>query len=191
MIKADSLAVRVLNFALRIAYRRCDVIADLGICMRRLLIEASGETVGRQQAAGQVQVAEPLPFVAVADNPIGGSDSLWEADAMTRVDEHSVQLLEAECTLTASTAADTEWRSGRYATLVPWSLVEPSEPAQPDALVREQLFGSCTLGLLYSGNFGRAHCFDALLALARQLAVRTSASVSPAEGCGLTRFVRQ
>src|SRR5690606_29225768 len=90
MIKADSLAVRALNFALRIAYRRCDVIADLGICMRRLLIEANGETVGRQQTTGDVQVAEPLPFVAVADNDINGSDRLWAADAMTRGDEHSV-----------------------------------------------------------------------------------------------------
>jgi len=118
MVKADSLLVRAIEFALRIAYRRCDVIADLGICMRRLLIEAGGDSEG-------ARVAKP--------------------------------------------ATEPEWRSGRYATLVPWSLVEPSEPAEPDPLVREQLFGQARLGLLYSGNFGRAHCFDTVLALARQL----------------------
>ncbi len=118
MLKPTSPFVRMINVALRIAYCRCDVIADLGSCMRRLLIEASGD---RQQATG------------------------------------------------VSTAADTSWRSGRYATLVPWSLVEPSEPAQPDPDVREQLFGQASLGLLYSGNFGRAHSFDVLLELARQL----------------------
>lgn len=118
MLKADSLLVRTLHFWLRIAYRRCDVIADLGSCMRRLLIEASGET----------QTVRHL-----------------------------------------SLASESSWRDGRFATLVPWALVEPSRPAQPDPLVREQLFGEAALGLLYSGNFGRAHCFEAVLELARQL----------------------
>src|SRR5690606_21896311 len=91
------------------------------------------------------------------------------ADAIMRVDEHADFSAEAGGTLTATSAVATLWRSGRNATLVPWSLVEPCEPAKPDPFVREPLFGSRALGLLYSGNFGRAHCFDALLALARQL----------------------
>ncbi len=118
MLRSNSLAVRLLDSILRIAYRRCDVLVDLGDCMRQLLIEASGDTA-----------AQPL-----AVQPIGAGSP-----------------------------------SRRYTTLVPWSLVEPSEPARTDPAVREELFGDSALGLLYSGNFGRAHDFSALLALAREL----------------------
>ena len=54
-------------------------------------------------------------------------------------------------------------------TLVPWALSEPAEPEKPDPRVRQELFGSARLGLLYSGNFGRAHSYESFLALARQL----------------------
>lgn len=59
---------------------------------------------------------------------------------------------------------------GRATTLVPWALVEPATIVDPDPLSRLSLFGEGTkLGLLYSGNFGRAHCGSEFLALARQL----------------------
>ena len=35
--------------------------------------------------------------------------------------------------------------------------------------LRRQLFGNAALGLLYSGNFGRAHCYEEFLELARLL----------------------
>lgn len=57
----------------------------------------------------------------------------------------------------------------REVTLVPWALVEPQEVAEPDANTRGALFGETRLGLLYSGNFGRAHSYEEFLALARCL----------------------
>ena len=53
------------------------------------------------------------------------------------------------------------------ATLTPWALVEPEAPRPPDPDVRRALFGDAALGLLYSGNMGRAHDFADLLGLAR------------------------
>jgi glycosyltransferase involved in cell wall biosynthesis len=121
MIDGRAWWVRLIQWTLGIAYRRCDTIADLGICMRRLLQKSRGDAVEDTDEA---------------DNP------------------------------TATTAP---WRSGRYATVVPWSLVEPASVVDPDAAVRRELFGDSRLGLLYSGNFGRAHSYEMLLELARRL----------------------
>ena len=56
------------------------------------------------------------------------------------------------------------------ATLVPWALVEPENPGIPDPAIRAKLFGpDAALGLLYSGNFGRAHSHEAFFELARTL----------------------
>jgi glycosyltransferase involved in cell wall biosynthesis len=57
----------------------------------------------------------------------------------------------------------------RIDTYTPWALSEPSAPAQPDPEERATMFGSAPVGLMYSGNFGKAHAFDTLLALARKL----------------------
>jgi glycosyltransferase involved in cell wall biosynthesis len=54
-------------------------------------------------------------------------------------------------------------------TLVPWALVEPPTVVDPDLVVRQNLFGEAKLGLLYSGNFGRAHSYTEFLELARML----------------------
>jgi glycosyltransferase involved in cell wall biosynthesis len=54
-------------------------------------------------------------------------------------------------------------------TLTPWALVEPESTIDPDPGVRQELFGDAALGLLYSGTFGRAHSYEELLALARQM----------------------
>jgi colanic acid biosynthesis glycosyl transferase WcaI len=58
---------------------------------------------------------------------------------------------------------------GRKVTLVPWALSEPDRPVPPEPGVRTELFGAAALGLLYSGNFGRAHSYEEFLALARAL----------------------
>lgn len=58
---------------------------------------------------------------------------------------------------------------GRQVTLTPWALAEPPRPVEPDPATRAELFGDAKLGLLYSGNFGRAHSHGEFLDLARRL----------------------
>lgn len=101
LVRADSWAVRLLRRLLAAAYRRCDLIADLGPCMAGLL-----------RAYGS---------------------------------------------------------PARAVTLTPWALVEPDQPTEPDPATRADLFGDARLGLLYSGNFGRAHGYAEFLDLARML----------------------
>jgi glycosyltransferase involved in cell wall biosynthesis len=101
MLNENGFLTRLLKKRLRQAYRACDLIADLGPCMRRLIDKY--------------------------DHP------------------------------------------AQRSTLVPWALSEPIEPEAPDPKVRQELFGSAKLALLYSGNFGRAHSYEEILALARRL----------------------
>ncbi len=55
-------------------------------------------------------------------------------------------------------------------TLTPWSLVEPETMPVARPSVRDELFGSTAkLGLMYSGNLGRAHAFQPFVDLARKL----------------------
>ncbi len=54
-------------------------------------------------------------------------------------------------------------------TLTPWALSEPEQILEPDPMTRKDLFGDASIALLYSGNFGQAHCYDEFLALAREL----------------------
>jgi len=101
MVREDSGSVRLLRRLLRGAYGACDLVADLGPCMRRRL-----EAYGHQ---------------------------------------------------------------GEKTTIVPWALYEPEAALEVDPKVRRQLFGDCRLGLLYSGNYGRAHACREFLLLAREL----------------------
>jgi colanic acid biosynthesis glycosyl transferase WcaI len=71
------------------------------------------------------------------------------------------------------------YRSGAtQETLVPWALAEASSVAAPDPAVRAELFGDATLGLLYSGNLGRAHEFEPFLRLARACRARSGNAIS-------------
>jgi glycosyltransferase involved in cell wall biosynthesis len=101
LLREHSFLVRFLKRVLREAYRACDLVADLGSCMR------------------------------------------------ARLDAYEHQ--------------------GRRVTLVPWALSEPQAVLCPDRVRRHQLFGKAALGLLYSGNFGRAHSYEEFLELARML----------------------
>lgn len=101
MLSNSSLITRTIRWFLRRAYRRCDVIIDLGNCMHQLLAQYGS---------------------------------------------------------TAQTA-----------TVTPWSLVEPESIPTSDPPTRHDLFGDVKLGLLYSGNLGRAHQFEDFVTLARQL----------------------
>lgn len=101
LIRPNHALVRVLRAALASAYRACDLIVDIGCCMRQRLLA---------------------------------------------------------------------YRSpGRHVTLTPWALAEPTEPLPRYSEERNRLFGNARLALLYSGNFGRAHCHEEILALARQM----------------------
>ncbi len=101
MILASNPITRLVRRVMRAGYKRCNLIADLGPCMRTIL----------QQY------------------------------------RHSAN--EAEMT--------------------PWALVEPPKRAVSDPIVRRKLFGDATLTVLYSGNFGEAHSYRELLAVARLL----------------------
>jgi glycosyltransferase involved in cell wall biosynthesis len=59
--------------------------------------------------------------------------------------------------------------AARCLTVTPWALTEPMTKLRPDRLERQTVFGDASLGLMYSGNFGRAHSFDEVLSLARAL----------------------
>lgn len=107
MVSRNSVLVRLTAMLSRFAYRRCNVIADLGPCMRQRMLGAA---------------------VAVAP------------DATSKE------------------------------TLVPWALVEPHQVPARRREVRDELFGpAARLGLLYSGNLGRAHEYEPLVHLARRL----------------------
>lgn len=101
VLKKGGLAHRLIQWILPPAYRCCELIVDIGCCMRERLL----------------------------------------------------------CYTTAA----------RLVTLTPWALVEPEGPLPIDAQERKRLFGTAALGLMYSGNFGRAHSYEEILALARVL----------------------
>lgn len=168
MIRDDAAWVRLIRWLTGVAYRRCDVVADLGICMRKRLQSAAGElTVDR----GELNVdrsGRMIPAIGGLDGNRVKSSRLVRTlndGTVARGDDAQV----AEPGPGDGQADDSHWWSGRYATLVPWALVEPPKVANSDPLVRRELFGDHRLGLLYSGNFGRAHCFEATLELARRL----------------------
>jgi colanic acid biosynthesis glycosyl transferase WcaI len=101
MFPPGSLPARAARWLMRHAYARCDLIVDIGQCMRARI---------RQYAPG-----------------------------------------------------------ARFVTLTPWALTEPAQPPTPDPAERREMFGAARLGLLYSGNLGRAHGYERTLSLARRL----------------------
>ncbi len=117
IVSSKSIFVRVLNAILRVAYARCDVIADLGPCMREEILKNSAQ--GGSEGKVGLQ-PKPLP--------------------------------------------------SKHLTLTPWALVEPASVLGVDEEVRRDLFGDSKLGLLYSGNLGRAHVYQPFVELARRVA---------------------
>lgn len=109
IISEKSFLVRMIQFFLKPAYRSCDLVADLGPCMRN------------------------------------------------RLDRYPVMA---------------------HVTLTPWALEEPLQPLSFDDAQRKELFGNSSLGLLYSGSFGRAHDYALTLALARQMRDRAAFTYS-------------
>jgi glycosyltransferase involved in cell wall biosynthesis len=109
------------------------------------------------------------PEVPVAEGLIRANG--WLARALKPL----LRAAYASCDLVADLGSCMRDRLGVYghtcrkATLVPWALAEPAEVEAPDPATRRELFGDSPLGLLYSGNFGRAHSYADFLELARRL----------------------
>jgi glycosyltransferase involved in cell wall biosynthesis len=109
------------------------------------------------------------PEAAFADGQV--KENGWLARGLHRL----LRSAYASCDLVADLGACMRDRlkayghAARKVTLVPWALVEPEEVERPEPSVRRELFGDAPLGLLYSGNFGRAHSFADFLELARRL----------------------
>jgi colanic acid biosynthesis glycosyl transferase WcaI len=61
--------------------------------------------------------------------------------------------------------------NARRVTCVPWALEEPNAPLDINRAEREEVFGTTSLALLYSGNFGRAHSYSEILQLIEKLTV--------------------
>lgn len=101
LLSRRSFPARLMHFFLKKAYRECDLVVDIGPCMRKLLL--------RYESCAQM------------------------------------------------------------ATIVPWALEEPSHAMPNPVIERNLVFGNSPLGLLYSGTFGRAHSYEAILKLARLL----------------------
>ena len=101
LLRPDSLAGRLLRALVGRAYRCCDLIVDIGSCMR---------------------------------------------DQIRQYGSHV-----------------------RQVTLVPWALEEPQTPLPVSADERASVFGDASIGLMYSGTYGRAHTCSDLLTLSRSL----------------------
>lgn len=109
------------------------------------------------------------PECSIAEGKV--SETGW----MARITRAVMRRAYHSCDLVADLGSCMRRRLERYGhaakkiTLVPWALVEPDEVERPAPVVRRELFGDASLGLLYSGNFGRAHSYAAILELARKL----------------------
>jgi glycosyltransferase involved in cell wall biosynthesis len=71
----------------------------------------------------------------------------------------------------------------RCETITPWALIEPPTVAAPDPATRAALFGDARLALLYAGTMGRAHDFQAFLALARRCRARSGNTIRLCFAC--------
>src|SRR5450432_398318 len=80
--------------------------------------------------------------------------------------------------------------SPRRETFTPWALVEPERPAEPDPVVRRELFGDAKLGLLYAGSMSRSHDFESLLELARACRARAGDEIAVCFACTGTNLPR-
>jgi colanic acid biosynthesis glycosyl transferase WcaI len=114
-------------------------------------------------------VFDLYPEAAIADGTLApGAMPARAATAVARAGYRSCDLIAdiGSCMRRRMSVYD---HTARQVTLVPWALSEPSQPIEPPESVRRELFGDAALGLLYSGNFGRAHSYEDILALARRL----------------------
>jgi len=158
IVKPNSVFVRGLNALLRFAYARCDVIADLGPCMRDELEKqmrvASGERLQNEKRAASGESLEKREKGPAPPTPL--PRVLGRGETAMRGESGETALQSNQLT--------------QHLTLTPWALVEPECVLEADEGVRRELFGETKLGLLYSGNLGRAHIYRPFVELARRVA---------------------
>ncbi len=114
-------------------------------------------------------VHDVFPDAAVAEGYLGARSALTGALRRLLARAYSRCDLIADLGPCMRARLEADSPAVRHVTLPPWALVEPAAPPAPDPALRTELFGGARLGLLYSGNFGRAHAYEPLLALARRL----------------------
>jgi colanic acid biosynthesis glycosyl transferase WcaI len=109
------------------------------------------------------------PEAAVADGLLA-ADSL-----LTSLLKRLLRPAYSSCRIVADIGADMRRRlecyvaGKRFVTLTPWAVVEPESPGRANDDRRVRMFGKATIGILYSGSYGRAHCAARLLELARRM----------------------
>ncbi len=108
------------------------------------------------------------PEAAVADGAVG------EGSTLVRMARERMAKGYAACDLVADLGPCMKEKLKSYQakkgeTLTPWALKEPEEPLPFNKDERKDLFGEASLGLLYSGSFGRAHEFYMTLKLAQRM----------------------
>ncbi len=79
----------------------------------------------------------------------------------------------------------TQYAACTQETIVPWALVERDAPAPTPLPERAALFGDVNLGLLYAGNFGRAHSWRGVFELAKELHPNSGQVVFAVRGNGV------
>jgi len=108
------------------------------------------------------------PEAAVADGVVG------EKNFLVRALQWFLKPAYGACDLVADLGSCMAERLKAYPikkeiTLTPWALEEPAKSLAFNKVERKKLFGKASLGLLYSGSFGRAHDYQLTLELARRL----------------------
>jgi glycosyltransferase involved in cell wall biosynthesis len=109
------------------------------------------------------------PEVAIADGTISGSELfLRPLTALLRSAYRSCDLL-VDISPCMRSLLDRYGPMCRKLTITPWALTEEQTEVQTHSQERRDLFGDARLGIIYSGNFGRAHSYKEILLLARGL----------------------
>jgi glycosyltransferase involved in cell wall biosynthesis len=110
-----------------------------------------------------------FPEAILADG-VGGPVR-WGAELMRHVVGRAYQSVDlmVDLGLCMRARLNAHNHQAKQETLTPWALVEAKEPVPPDPATRHEMFGDASLGLLYSGNMGKAHDFMPFLHLARVL----------------------
>lgn len=108
------------------------------------------------------------PEAAIADGLLQPGKTLALLKALMRAAYKRLDLI-ADLGSCMRTRLSEYQSPAKNTTLTPWALEEPPEPLDVDYEERNAMFGNARLALLYSGNFGRAHSYEPLLTIAREM----------------------
>ncbi len=169
MVTEKGFIVRFLRFFLKRIYPSCDLIVDLGSCMRERLEQY---TEVKRTPTAPLTLPSPATDSARLTVRGEGNNGLKQTAPSSRPSPQMVSHVEPiEGEGEKSKPVKGVWKgiTTKAVTLTPWALEEPAQPMAFDPEERKLLFGGAKLGLLYSGNLSRPHRFDRTLELARKL----------------------